>query len=239
MTYSKTFAIWCEAMAKTIELLDEPKLANEQRKLAAHIEKQWDRWAEEDPEKLDAAVTAIIRGFDRVMATASAQAVNIARRWMVDSNQAIAGVTGECLWFVYPDTGCGHTLQVFGCGKMADTWVDSKAPWNTSWLKIRRVLIEDDVTYVGCRSFENMASIERVRIGRSVQLIGSHAFERAAGIKTVLMPRQANIGPRAFYGCPQIVNIGHWHDCDIEPPTNTGNRFFSEWLLNAGYSFTK
>ena len=70
----------------------------------------------------------------------------------------------------------GGVLTISGSGKMADFDKESDAPWYSQRANIKKVVIDDGITYIGQYAFVDFNSLERVEIPKSVTEIGALAF---------------------------------------------------------------
>lgn len=100
------------------------------------------------------------------------------------------------------------TLTISGNGKM-DDWNKSPtgSPWEEYDKKIKKVVVEDAVTYIGADSFFWYEKLTSVKIGSSVEKIGNRAFCET-NIKTLAIPGSVRaIGKEAFEGCGKLTSV--------------------------------
>lgn len=121
------------------------------------------------------------------------------------------------------------TLTVSGTGAMYD-YNSGSSPLYQNY-SIRKVVVEDGVTYIGRSTFEKCYGIRQVDIAGSVKTVGSNAFIWDAGIKEVILREGIEkleffcfgrcsdletvqfaqsikkIGSSAFYGCFELHDV--------------------------------
>ena len=107
-----------------------------------------------------------------------------------------SGTTGDCTWNYNEET---RTLTISGNGKMAD-YGSSDVPWKNYRGKIKNVVINNGVTYIGnCAFFYVNNGFTSVTIPDSVETIGSSAFQHCSDLTTVKLSKNLkSIGPGAF-----------------------------------------
>ena len=90
--------------------------------------------------------------------------------------------------YLYEDTQNEgyYTVTVSGTGKMKDWAKNSRAPWNSSYIKrITSITVEEGVTAVGSYAFYECSSLTGVVIPRSVTSIGYVAFSKCTTLKGI------------------------------------------------------
>ena len=107
-------------------------------------------------------------------------------------------------------------LTISGTGKMDRYGYNSKpdgsgvtsAPWGEYYEAIERVVIENGVTSIGDRAFDNCTEIKGVSISDSVESIGSSAFRDCSILTSIVIPDSVeSIGSYAFSGCSGLETV--------------------------------
>ena len=119
-----------------------------------------------------------------------------------DTTEVVTGSCGENVTFtLYVGTG---ELTISGTGPMADTpdgWADYKGV-------IRKVIIEDGVTSIGKKAFNNCQILETIEIPASVQSIGEGAFSDCLKLYGVVLPEGLTvINKSTFSECYALSSI--------------------------------
>ena len=114
-----------------------------------------------------------------------------------DEGEAVtAGITGDCTWSA---DGKG-TLTISGNGRMADYELDPDNsqidpdnvklkftyPWNS--LRIKSIVVEEGVTYIGNQAFACFPLLESVSLPNSLEEIGDFSFFQCKSLKSVTLP---------------------------------------------------
>ena len=123
---------------------------------------------------------------------------------------------------LYPSTGyCGvdlewtleedGTLTITGSGDMFDSYENAgtyserlQAPWYKVASSIKTVIIDDRVTHIGDRAFEN-CSIENIELPQSLKTIGNSAFTRTKLAEVSIPEGVTEIGALAFNPCKNLT----------------------------------
>lgn len=131
---------------------------------------------------------------------------------VVESNSArpvyIGGSCGENITYVLYTDG---ELSISGNGNMDDFENYYSVPWYKKSEKIKKVIIGDNVTYIGKNAFKYCRGIVNVTISDSVKSIGDYAFEGCSNLVNVVIGNNITaIGRFAFYDCRKLksINIG-------------------------------
>ena len=95
----------------------------------------------------------------------------------------VSATTSDSVYaYLYSD----YTFVITGTGKMKDWAKNSRAPWNSSYIKkIKSVIVEEGVTSVGSYAFYESTSLTNVVIPRSVTSIGYVAFSKCTTLKGI------------------------------------------------------
>ena len=101
----------------------------------------------------------------------------------------------NCTWTFDTETG---TLTIRGTGKMTAYGKDSRPPWYDLKNKIKKVVIEDGITYVGSWSFEGCTRLKEAVLADSVKTIAPFSFKDTA-LTGINIPKKVQIiGNAAF-----------------------------------------
>ena len=105
--------------------------------------------------------------------------------WAVSS-----GTAGDnCTWTFDPATG---TLTVSGSGRMTAYTKDNRPPWYDLKDKIKKVVIENGVTYVGSWAFEGCTQLTEAILADSILSIGPSSF-KDTGLTGINIPQKTQI----------------------------------------------
>ena len=120
--------------------------------------------------------------------------------------------SGECgdgvFWQLDSET---ETLRIYGSGVMIDyvehkTKYDStQAPWSIYVYRIKSIVVEEGVTYIGSYAFYKCIYASSVTLPESLEEIGPHAFEKCVSIEKMNLTTADRIGEYAFAGCKKLV----------------------------------
>lgn len=82
------------------------------------------------------------------------------------------------------------------------------APWECIRSQVEHVVIDDGVTSIGGRAFQNDGGLVSVTIGKGVTEIGESAFQDCKGLTSLTIPASVTtIGNGAFLGCYGLNTI--------------------------------
>ena len=82
------------------------------------------------------------------------------------------------------------------------------APWYSQRKKIKKVVIENEVTSIGNYAFYGCSGLTSVTIPNSVTSIGRSAFSGCSGLTSLTIPNSVtSIGDAAFYGCKALTYL--------------------------------
>ena len=97
-------------------------------------------------------------------------------------------------------------LTISGTGEMENYYPN--APWGEYYEAIERVVIENGVTSIGDRAFDNCTEIKGISISDSVESIGSSAFRDCSSLTSIVIPNSVeSIGSYAFSGCSGLETV--------------------------------
>ena len=126
------------------------------------------------------------------------------------------GLKGE---FFYGSCGKGveyeldterGVLTISGSGKMNDFYSNSPPPWESKKSSIKKVVIEEGVTYIGNRAFQQCSYLSVLKIPSSVTSIGGMAFSYCTSLSAVTISsgsKLTSIGNGVFYKCTSLSSI--------------------------------
>ena len=135
----------------------------------------------------------------------------------------ISGTCGDNLNWTLGEDG---TLTISGTGRMYD-YPTGPTPWQDEASTIRRVVVEQGVTYIGTLAFRDCVNLESATIANGVTCISGHAFFNCAEMTSVAIPGSVtDIYAGAFYGCTSLTDVyysgraSQWEAIDIEETSN-------------------
>lgn len=99
-----------------------------------------------------------------------------------------SGICGDSLTYYYEESS--QTLTISGKGPMEDFYttyhyVGRTVPWDNT--KISRIVIEENVTYIGIGAFAGCSSLKYVEIPSSISSIGFNAFYGCYALESVFI----------------------------------------------------
>ena len=117
------------------------------------------------------------------------------------ANAAGSVTTGDCTWTLDDD----GVLTISGEGEM-DYYIGHAGPWGT---EIKSVIIEEGVTKIGMRAFENCTKLTNVSIADTVTEIAGGAFYGCTGLTELFLPASvvSFSGFDIFSYCPNLTKI--------------------------------
>lgn len=145
------------------------------------------------------------------------------------------GNYGSNLTWILDDTG---TLTISGTGKMQD-WSDSMfAPWVNLEYSIRAVVVEDGVTSIGDRAFQDCSNMYTLTISDSVRSIGVNAFAYCTSLYSVDMGKGVTqIGTAAFAECVDLMEV-NFNAESMEDLESGNNTFYNAGINQSGILVT-
>ena len=115
--------------------------------------------------------------------------------------------SGSCGSNVTWELNTEGALKIKGSGEMMDCSASS-APWSSYRDSITSVVIEDGVSGIGERSFENCTGLTSIRIPDSVTSIGAYAFSGCSALTSVNVPDSVTrIDDGVFMNCSSLASI--------------------------------
>jgi hypothetical protein len=114
---------------------------------------------------------------------------------------AIGGKCGEKVkWNFDKSTG---VLTISGEGPMYD--YANIVPWSKNREGIKRIVVEEGVTYIGKTAFNQCEQVTSITIPNSVTEIGSGAFMLCVSLPSIVLPEGVtSIGTSAFKACSSL-----------------------------------
>lgn len=113
---------------------------------------------------------------------------------------AASGTLGDNITWSFSSEG---VLTISGTGPMIDQGVYEHVwPADTFELAIREVIIEEGITSIGAKAFEEYRQLAKVTLPNSLESIGVRAFANDSGLTEITIPDGvASIADSAFQGC--------------------------------------
>lgn len=108
-----------------------------------------------------------------------------------------------------------YTLTIYGTGAMYDYptgdgdswWTDWNLPWKYCYDMIRRVVVEEGVTYLGVESLSKLRNATALSLPSSLISIGRAALCGFGGTEIVVPDKVTSIGDFAFNDCDNLQTI--------------------------------
>ncbi|MGN0328136.1 MAG: leucine-rich repeat domain-containing protein [Lachnospira sp.] len=119
------------------------------------------------------------------------------------------GTEDAFTWELDSDGKLIITKTEVGTGEMQN-WIKKDAPWYGNHAnEIKKVVINDGVTYIGEYAFFSCTFVKSVTIPASVETIGAGAFEKCTSLTKVTFKGTTppTIGANPFYGCTTTPTI--------------------------------
>ncbi len=114
------------------------------------------------------------------------------------------GVCGDNLSWSYDEST--KTLTITGTGAMYD-YTATTRPWEAFEDDMTRVILGDEVTYIGRLAFYHSSTLTTVDMG-GVTTIGTNAFSHCTGLKNVeIGSKVTTINLGAFNGCTALESV--------------------------------
>ena len=102
----------------------------------------------------------------------------------------------------------GGVLTVSGTGRMVDDKFYLGQDWFDRRSDIKSIVIEDGVTHIGNKSFQDCTNLVSVTIGNSVTSIGNLVFKSCERLTSITIPNSVNtIGKDAFLSCKRLKSV--------------------------------
>ena len=114
--------------------------------------------------------------------------------------QIASGNCGDTITWTLDSNG---TLTIRGMGAIFDYEKGAgNQPWIKYWKSITSLVIEDGITRIGDRSFQNCNYMENAIIGKDVASIGEWAFQNCYALTSVDLPPDTTLETGAFRSTP-------------------------------------
>lgn len=116
------------------------------------------------------------------------------------------GVCGKDLRWVLMSNG---VVTISGTGEMVDITAFNKQSWFTTYADdITQVVIEEGVTTIGAKAFDNCVNLESVKLPNSLTEIHKYAFRNCESLWDIAIPDGVTqIMTSAFYKCTSLITI--------------------------------
>lgn len=116
-----------------------------------------------------------------------------------DGEAAVA----DDLGFKYDYDAGTKTLTVSGAGRMNDYSMSLRPGWDEYRQEAENLIIQGDITYLGCASFYNFTVLKSVTLPASLMEIGEAAFANCGSLAELALPEGlVKINDYAFQKCP-------------------------------------
>ena len=97
-------------------------------------------------------------------------------------------------------------LTISGTGDMKQ-WPEYDSPWCAD-TRIKTLIIDEGVTSIGDRAFQDCRNLSNVKLPNSLTLIYNDAFSNCTSLASVIIPDSVtSIGDDAFLGCISLKSI--------------------------------
>ena len=97
-------------------------------------------------------------------------------------------------------------LTISGTGDM-NQWPEDDSPWCAD-TRIKTLIIDEGVTSIGDRAFQDCRNLSNVKLPNSLTLIYNDAFSNCTSLASVIIPDSVtSIGDDAFLGCISLKSI--------------------------------
>lgn len=121
-----------------------------------------------------------------------------------DSTVVESGTCGENLTWTLDDAG---TLTISGTGEMTD-WETGCAPWYSSGLSVKSVIVGYGVTSIGNSAFYECAYMTSITLPDTVTSFGDRALSVCSRLPAIVIPNSVTaIGKAAFYECYGLKSV--------------------------------
>lgn len=122
-----------------------------------------------------------------------------------DSNIVASGSCGESAFWKFDNK---NVLTIYGTGAMDSYTYNSNAPWYSYTSKITKIVIEDGITHVGDRCFQNYQKATSIILADSITSFGQDSFDNCRGITTIDLPDNlTDMGKSAFSNCQNLTSV--------------------------------
>ncbi|MBQ3075197.1 MAG: leucine-rich repeat domain-containing protein [Clostridia bacterium] len=118
----------------------------------------------------------------------------------VTASAETSGSTGHCKWKLD-----GTVLTIFGEGQMGSPGIGEQIPWGYD---ITKVVVEEGVTSIGRKAFNNCDLLTEVVLADSVTAIYDQAFLNCTALSEITIPDSVTkLGTHIFSGCSGLKSI--------------------------------
>lgn len=102
----------------------------------------------------------------------------------------------------------GGTLTISGTGDMQTLWDEGNPPWYGERASITGLVVEEGVTSIGPKAFQDCENLHQVELPESLTRIGANAFENCASLEQIALPDGImELESRLFYGCTSLKRV--------------------------------
>ncbi len=115
------------------------------------------------------------------------------------------GSFGEGLGWTLDASGL---LTIRGSGAMPDFDPVSTCPWNGSAAKVKQVVFDGEITYIGTNTFYNCSNLTGIALPAALTGLGDRAFFGCQNLPALTLPGGVEtIGIGCFYGCHGLTEL--------------------------------
>lgn len=124
------------------------------------------------------------------------------------------GKYGGVNWSLDENTGTltfskGTASSLYAAGEMYDDWQPSSYRFGSfDCTTVKKIIIEEGVTSIGCYSFYNMTNLEEIEISEGLEEIHAYAFQGCTSLTEISLPSSLKtIYNYAFQGCTNLESV--------------------------------
>lgn len=134
------------------------------------------------------------------------QAEGVAAETFAVEGGETSGSCGENVTWEFED----GVLTISGSGAMYNYFASAKGdvPWYEYRDNIKRTVVEEGVSTIGDRAFNECSSLTSIELPSGITTIGNQAFSGCRGLTSIELPTGImTIGHSAFSGCSSLTSI--------------------------------
>ena len=120
-----------------------------------------------------------------------------------------ADTSGMCgtnvTWSYHEPSG---VLTISGEGPMTDYDMQKRAPWESCWRLITKIVVNEGVTSIGSFTFYCASNLTSLTLPEGLLAIGKYAFYGCESLVSVKIPASlTDFGPYSFSNCNKLTSI--------------------------------